>query len=90
MCQIVHGSAIFPPGRELLFYHRPTKDFALPIKAKDAVFEDLMKYGYLLPNFIPLLSRTMCLGGSLTKTNSTLSALQQYKPYHDDCIEKYK
>ena len=24
---IVHGSPEFPPGREILIYHRPTKDY---------------------------------------------------------------
>jgi hypothetical protein len=86
--QVVHGSPEFPPGRELLFYHRPGKEIDYPASIKDEVFADMMKYGYLLPYWIPLLSRHSCLIGSDTGSNSTLKALEEYRPFKDSCIEK--
>jgi hypothetical protein len=58
--QIIHGSPAFPPGRELLFYHRMEKNINFPDHIKDEIFRDMMQYGYLLPNWVPLLTRYIC------------------------------
>lgn len=87
--QVLHGSEIFPPERELLAFHRPVKDMDYPPHLLPIVFEDMMKYGYLLPNWIPLLSRVMCLE-DVSVRNSSLAAIQQYQPYARDCVFKWK
>lgn len=86
---VIHGSPYFPPNRELLFFHRPERGWDYPSPIYPFFIEDMIKYGYLLPNWTPLLSRVMCLD-SLPQTNSTLSALREYKPYQNNCIAKWK
>jgi hypothetical protein len=57
---IIKGSDVFPPGRELLFFHRPDKEFHYDKKLfKNGLFYDMINYGYLLPAWVPIVSRFM-------------------------------
>lgn len=83
--RVVKGSAVFPPGRELLFYHRPEKNFDVPKEIRRLYIKDMIEYGYLLPNWIALISRFACtkntVGGS-----DTITSLSKYTPYASDCF----
>ena len=83
--QIIHGSPQFPPGRELLFYHRPHKNIDFPEKLAAEIFEDMMTYGYLLPNWVPLLTRYMCRKAGTTQ-NDPMKTMEEYKPFDKECF----
>ena len=85
--QIIHGSPQFPPGRELLFFHRPHKVIDFPEKLAAEIFEDMMTYGYLLPNWVPLLTRYMCRKAGATQ-NDPMKTMQEYRPFDKDCFGK--
>ena len=76
--QIIHGSPEFPPGRELLFYHRPHKVIDFPVLLAEEIFNDMATYGYLLPNWIPLLTRYMCRKAGATY-DDTMKSMENYK-----------
>lgn len=46
--QVIHGSPEFPPGRELLFFHRPTKNLNIPSQYAVSVFQDMMEFGKII------------------------------------------
>ena len=54
----------YGPGREVLCYHRPEKDFNIfrtyPQLAPRFI-EDMLKYGYFLPHWIPVMTRFACM-----------------------------
>ena len=70
-----------------MFYHRPTKIINIPPAIINDVFQEMMKYGYLLPNFVPLLTRFMCKKAG-TSTHETLATMHKYKPYSKECFGK--
>lgn len=43
--QVVHGSPEFPPGRELLFFHRPSSSINFPSALLENIQKDMMTYG---------------------------------------------
>lgn len=87
--QIIHGSPEFPPGRELMFFHRPLKSVDFPDKFKEQIFDDMMTYGFLLPGWFPLMSQYMCLPES-NKQESTVDLLKSYQPYSPHCNQMSK
>ena len=54
----------YGPGREVLCYHRPEKDFnefkTFPQLAPRLI-EDMLRYGYFLPHWIPVITRFSCM-----------------------------
>lgn len=89
---ILHGSPEFPPGREILIYHRPNKDYNIrktfSLKIADEIEQDMIKYGFLLPNWIPLVTRFIC-PQEATDWKSTSVSLDSYQPYKDECFAKF-
>ena len=83
--QIIHGSPEFPPGREILLYHHPETNVNFPDGLRDEIFQDMMKYGYLLPSLIPLLTRYICKKTGVN-SGSMKDQLHAYKPYDADCF----
>jgi len=81
--RMVKGNAVFPPGRELLFYHRPDPSMRLPADAhvRQHLLHDMIEYGYLLPNWVPLLSRFVC-------KDVTRATLDSFQPYAAACFAK--
>lgn len=86
--QVVHGSPEFPPGRELMFFHRPTKNINVPTNRIDNLFDDMIHFGYLLPTFIPLVSDLMCMPWPNNKI-STVELLKEYQPYGYGCSRSW-
>lgn len=84
--QIIHGSPDFPPGREILFFHHPATNVDFPDGMRDEIFEDMMKYGYLLPGLTPLLTRYICRGTSVSGSWSMKHSMSVYKPYDTACF----
>jgi hypothetical protein len=52
-------------------FHRPTKEFDLyethSHKVAMEIEDDMIQYGYLLPNWIPLLTRHICIATATRK-----------------------
>jgi len=90
--QIVHASPEFPAGREILIFHRPTKEFDLnarfPRKVALEIEADMMTYGYLLPNWVPLLTRHLCVP-TASQWQPQSVAMDIYRPYDAQCFAKH-
>eukprot|EP01041_Mallomonas_annulata_P012361 gene12361-26006_t len=88
--KVIKGSPEFPPGREILCYHRPERDLngfeSFPTLA-GPLFEDMISYGYFLPHWIPVISRFSCLPNNWL---STLHAWGEYSPYSEKCFNGQK
>eukprot|EP01038_Epipyxis_sp_PR26KG_P009720 gene9720-13080_t len=87
---IIRGNDIFPPGREVMFYHHRThRQFVIPSYANRTEYiEDMIEYGYLLPSFIPLMSRYSCMADTKDIKSLILpyeSTLTNYYPYKSSC-----
>ena len=49
------------------------------------IFDDMMTYGYLLPNWVPLLTRYMCRKAGTTQ-NDPMKTMEEYKPFDKECF----
>jgi hypothetical protein len=84
------GCPEFEPGREIMYFHRVTKAFdifnVLPFKIAKDVIEDMLTYGFLLPNLVPLFSRHICpeYSGTLKGTISNMNNYSPFKCYSKD------
>ena len=85
--KIIHGSPEFPPDRELLFYHRPHKELDFPATLAEEIFKDMVTYGYLLPNWVPLSTRYMCRQAGVGWGNPMVE-MHKYHPYDPSCFGK--
>eukprot|EP01038_Epipyxis_sp_PR26KG_P012669 gene12669-16985_t len=93
--KVIHASNFFPAGRELLFFHRPDHFFQHNHKDgdliqhthKENIISDMIEFGYLLPSWIPLLTRYLCYDRKMLK-ETTVNALGMYKPYDPSCFIK--
>ena len=85
--RVVHRRLGFPAGRELLFTHRMLNiPFPqLPPNKRREMIEDMITYGYLLPNWIPLLTRHMCRQ-HYTPNNGPHHQFYEYFPYNISCF----
>ena len=87
--KIVHRSEEFKAFREIMYYHR-ADDFRIsPLKKinRKEIVEDMIEYGYLLPFFIPLLSRYICAKTTTTNYASNfISEANNYRPYSSKCF----
>lgn len=90
--RIVHASPEFPAFREILIFHRPTKEYDLrPLLGRKIAAEieiDMINYGYLLPNWVPLLTRHMCLSAAAAWQPQS-DAMDAYRPFARDCLGKH-
>ena len=80
----VNGCPEFEPGREVMYFHRVSKSFdifsGLPLTIAKDVVEDMLTYGFLLPNLIPLFSRHICpeFRGRMM---GTMDMMREYSPF---------
>jgi len=58
------------------------------ITIADEIEQDMIKYGYLLPNWIPLLTRFICPQEATTWSSTSVS-LDLYQPYKKDCFARF-
>lgn len=83
------GCPEFDPMREILFYHRIPRDFdlmqRLPFRIAREIADDMLKYGFLLPNMIPLFTRHVCPEFRASGTSS-MSGMIKYSPFK--CFER--
>ena len=70
-----------------MFYHRPQKNIDLPPALKEEIFKDMMQYGFLLPHWVPLLTRYMCRRAG-ADGGPTMAAIHKYHPYDSNCFGK--
>jgi hypothetical protein len=84
--KVIHGSPYFPPGRELLFFHRMEgKIDGFPEAIRRDLIQEMIQYGYLLPSYVPLLSSHMCRMPEVTSALG-VEALHKYHPYAPECF----
>lgn len=74
---------------EFVVYSEPQVLLDFPLNVRKLIFDDMSTYGYLLPHWIPLLSRFQCRKSGADGSASTTIALHRYHPYHGDCISKW-
>ena len=85
--KIPQSSNLFPHGREILLYHRPSAlDF--PRNITRGLVEDMKENGFLLPNLIPLVTRYMCTKGVVMMDADFQKNLDEYEPYNERCFGK--
>jgi hypothetical protein len=83
------GCPEFDPMREMLFYHRIPRDFdlmkRLPLRIAREIADDMLKYGFILPNMIPLFTRHVC-PELRASWSSSLGEMVKYSPFK--CFER--
>jgi hypothetical protein len=84
--RLMHGSPEFPPNRELMFYHRPEKNIDFPEEFREGMYADMIQYGYLLPSWVPLLSRYQCRKAGAAGWESAMTSVHGYRPFDKDCF----
>lgn len=89
---VIKETDVFPPGHEFLLFHRPTKGYNIfekfPRRVALEIEEDMLEYGYILPNFVPVLTRHICVQSAVQWTD-TASALDTFQPYKAECFGKH-
>jgi hypothetical protein len=87
--RVVHRRLGFEAGRDILFAHRMLNiPFPqLPPDRRREVLEDMETYGFLLPNWVPLLTRHMCRQ-HYKASASPHNQLYDYYPYDANCFGK--
>jgi hypothetical protein len=83
--KIPGGSPDFPPGREIMFYHVRKMDLNYGPNVQAGVIADMIKYGFLLPSFVPLVSRFACRPKGKSGIES-MQDLYDYKPFDKSCF----
>jgi hypothetical protein len=73
------GNKVFPPGRELMFYHVRRTQFEVDPALRHGLVEDMITYGYTIPHFFPLYTRYAC------RQHSSLK-METYQPFAKDCF----
>lgn len=81
--QIVTSSVFYNAGREIMFFHRPEPRLPFPVHLQDSIMADMLQFGFLLPNWMPLLTRFLCKRKTVKNKN-----LYEYKPYSRGCFAK--
>lgn len=86
----VHKNNEFSHFREIMYYHRADDFNIKPLKInRTELIEDMLDYGYLLPYFVPLLTRYIC--PKMTANNyvsNFQSEINNYRPYQSICFNK--
>jgi hypothetical protein len=83
--KIPGGSPDFPPGRELMFYHVRKTPLEYDDKVRKGIIADMIKYGFLLPSFMPLFSRFACRPKGHSGIEG-MTDIYEYKPYDTSCF----
>lgn len=81
---LVASSSAYPAGREVMYYHRPSKELGLHNVRKrmwEDIIDDMLAYGYILPHWTPLLTRYLCKYRVLR-----MRGIHDYKPYSSRCF----
>jgi hypothetical protein len=83
------GCPEFEPGREIMYFHRVSKSFdifsVLPTMIAKDVVEDMLTYGFLLPNLVPIFSRHIC-PDYRGRMMGTIDSMVDYSPFN--CYSK--
>ena len=82
--KIIHAYENFDAFREIMYYHRADDFDITPIEKinRNEIVADMIEYGYLLPWFIPLLTRFICPKTTTTKYQSDfMTEANNYRPY---------
>mmetsp|Transcript_26359 Transcript_26359/g.39095 ORF Transcript_26359/g.39095 Transcript_26359/m.39095 type:complete len:388 (+) Transcript_26359:65-1228(+) len=88
--RVIHKTRHFPPGRELLYMHRMSNIPPIPAAYRKGIIRDMITYGYLLPGWIPLVTRFMCRD-SINSTHikrDGVRTMHNYHPYDLLCFGK--
>lgn len=86
---VIQSRLAHQAGRDVLYVHRvPSLPSSLPRSIKFEVIEDMIKYGYILPNWIPLLTRHICTLPYLSSDRDGSGMLFSYHPYNISCFSK--
>jgi hypothetical protein len=81
---------VWQSEHELLYFRHASPDHLdYAEEMRSLIFDDMILYGYILPNWIPLLSRFQCRKAGADRISSSLSAVERYHPYHKECMEKW-
>lgn len=83
--KVIHECPEFPPGHEILLFHSRSEDTDFPVSFEKEIYEDMIKYGYLLPSWIPISSRYMSAVPMIKirkKPRTSMEAIVSYHPYH--------
>lgn len=87
--QIVRASAEFPAFHEILIFHRPTREFDLRARfgrrMASEIEADMLAYGFLLPNWVPLLTRHLCASAASDWQPQSV-AMDLFRPFNKDCV----
>jgi hypothetical protein len=77
------GNKVFPPGRELMFWHVRSMHLNIdtdPV-VRHGLIQDMITYGYTIPHFYPLFTRYACRNEQLNKGD-----FHSFHPYAQDCF----
>lgn len=85
----VQAGEAYNSEHELMFFHNPSIYLDYHETMRSLIFDDMILYGYLLPSWIPLLSRFQCRRAGADQYSGTTRALDRYHPYHKECMEKW-
>ena len=86
----VHKTNEFSHFREIMYYHRADDFNIKPLKInRTELIQDMLEYGYLLPYFVPLLTRYICpLMTANNYVSNFQSEINNYRPYQNICFNK--
>jgi hypothetical protein len=86
----VHKNNEFSHFREIMYYHRADDFNIKPLKInRTELIDDMLEYGYLLPYFVPLLTRYICPKMTANNYVSNFeSEINNYRPYQNTCFNK--
>lgn len=78
----------FEPGREIMYFHRAHNKMPkafnifniLPREVARDVLDDMLTYGFLLPNFTPLFTRHICPDFRAIKQRQ-VEMMAEYRPF---------
>jgi hypothetical protein len=82
--KIISSSAVYPAGREIMFYHRPRPNLGLSDLSSHMrrdIVDDMIAYGFVLPTWTPLMTRYVCKHKVARTSN-----IYDYKPFSRSCF----
>ena len=86
----VHKNNEFSHFKEIMYYHRADDFNIKPLKInRTELIEDMLEYVFLLPYFVPLLTRYICPKMTANNYVSNFQAeINNYRPYQSICFNK--
>lgn len=91
---VTHETVAWPAYREILCFHRPVKPFTMSMlfspKIVTEIENDMLRFGYLLPDWIPLLTRHMCMsyGNKIASWPDLMKETNSIQPFRMACVGK--